>query len=68
MTFRAQPFAAWMIGVACAYVAHRWAPQLSEAVVGMVCAGAAYLLIDMVSGRPNTVDHTGPTPAQGVGA
>ncbi|ANI38605.1 cytosine permease [Mycolicibacterium vaccae] len=53
-TFRTQPFAAWIIGAACAYAVHHWAPQLSEAVVGMVCAAAAYFLIDMVSHRRAT--------------
>lgn len=56
--FRLQPFAAWLLGAACAYAVHHWAPQLSEAVVGMVCAAAAYLLIDVFTGRRKVVDHT----------
>lgn len=68
VTFRAQPFAAWMIGVACAYAVHHWAPQLSEAVAGMVCAAAAYFVIDMVAGRQNEVDHTEPTATEEVAA
>lgn len=57
-TFRAQPFAAWIIGAACAYAVHSGAPQLSEAVVGMVCAAAAYLLIDLFSGRRSATAPT----------
>lgn len=60
-TFRTAPFAAWIIGAACAYATHHWAPQLSEAVVGMVCAAAAYLLIDMISGRQGAADSAEPT-------
>ncbi|GAC70406.1 cytosine permease [Gordonia soli] len=47
--FRVQPFAAWAIGAACAYAVHHWAPQLSEAIVGMVCAAVAYLMIEMIT-------------------
>ncbi|MBU8813112.1 cytosine permease [Mycolicibacterium goodii] len=57
-TFRTQPFAAWIIGAACAFATHHWAPQLSEAVVGMVCAATAYFLIDLVTGRRTAVEHT----------
>lgn len=57
-TFRAQPFAAWIIGAACAYAVHHWAPQLSEAVVGMLCAAVAYFVIDMVSHRRTTVENS----------
>ena len=46
--FRVQPFIAWLIGALCAYAAHRWAPQLSEALVGMVCAAVAYLVVEAV--------------------
>ncbi|MBD0860699.1 cytosine permease [Gordonia sp. zg691] len=57
--FRTQPFAAWIIGAACAYAVHHWAPQLSEAVVGMVCAAAAYFLIELIAPtRRGAVDHT----------
>ncbi|MGE2737645.1 cytosine permease [Mycolicibacterium vaccae] len=54
-TFRTQPFAAWIIGAACAYAVHHWAPHFSEAVVGMVCAAAAYFVIDLVSHRRATL-------------
>ncbi|GAA3710149.1 cytosine permease [Gordonia hankookensis] len=46
--FRVQPFIAWIIGAACAYMVHHWAPQLSEAIVGMVCAAVAYLIVEAV--------------------
>ncbi|MEU4312016.1 cytosine permease [Nocardia sp. NPDC024068] len=46
--FRVQPFAAWAIGAACAYGVHHWAPQLGEAIVGMVCAAVAYLVVEAV--------------------
>ncbi|MGW5384806.1 cytosine permease [Nocardia sp. NPDC003963] len=46
--FRVEPFAAWVIGAACAYAVHHWAPQLSEAIVGMVCAAVAYLVVEAV--------------------
>jgi cytosine permease len=45
---RAQPFIAWIIGAACAYAVHLWAPQLSEALVGMVCAAVAYVIVEAV--------------------
>lgn len=48
VALRIQPFAAWVIGAACAYAVHQWAPQLSEAIVGMVCAAAAYLLVELL--------------------
>lgn len=48
-TFRAQPFAAWLIGAASGYAVHHWAPHFSEAVVGMVAAAVAYLIIDRVT-------------------
>ncbi|MGW6331890.1 cytosine permease [Nocardia rhamnosiphila] len=56
--FRVPPFAAWVIGAACAYAVHHWAPQLSEAIAGMVCAALAYLVIEAIApdriGRPAT--------------
>ncbi|MFW0783535.1 cytosine permease [Gordonia sp. CPCC 206044] len=54
--FRMQPFAAWVIGAACAYAVHHWAPQLSEAIVGMVCAAVAYLIIEAV--LPDRISKT----------
>ena len=46
--FRVQPFLAWVIGAACAYAVHHWAPQLSEALVGMLCAAVAYLILELL--------------------
>ncbi|MGI5223206.1 cytosine permease [Nocardia sp. CA-290969] len=61
--FRIQPFAAWIIGAACAYAVHHWAPQLSEAIVGMVCAAVAYLVVEAVV--PERTGRTAePVPAE----
>lgn len=52
--FRIQPFLAWVVGAACAYMIHHWAPQLSEAIIGIVCAAVAYLIIEaIIPERPN---------------
>lgn len=59
--FRIQPFAAWIIGAACAYAVHHWAPQFSEAIVGMVCAAGAYLIIEAIG-----TSRTDRTPAVGT--
>ncbi|MGW0180743.1 cytosine permease [Nocardia sp. NPDC003345] len=65
---RAQPFVAWFIGAACAYAVHHWAPQLSEALVGMVCAVVAYLVVEAVvperAGRTAVADTTEAEVAQ----
>ena len=50
--FRVQPFAAWVIGAAGAYAVHHWAPQLSEAIVGLVLAAVAYLVVEKVVPEP----------------
>ncbi|MEU1984300.1 cytosine permease [Nocardia sp. NPDC019395] len=61
---RVQPFAAWIIGAACAYAVHHWAPQLSEAIVGMVCAAVAYLLVEAVV--PDRISRTTAVGATGI--
>lgn len=49
--WRVQPFVAWAIGSLCASAVHVWAPQLSEAVVGLLVGGVAYFAIDYVTSR-----------------
>lgn len=49
--WRTAPFAAWGIGSLAAYAVHLWAPQLSEAVAGLLVGGVAYALTELVSQR-----------------
>ena len=55
---RVQPLLAWAIGAAGAYAVHHWAPQLSEAVAGMVIGAISYAAIETVTSR-----SAGPRPA-----
>jgi len=52
--FRVQPFAAWAIGAAGAYAVHAGAPQLSEAIAGVVVGGLAYVVLQLLTGRTAT--------------
>ncbi|WP_127782315.1 cytosine permease [Rhodococcus sp. X156] len=62
-TLRVQPFAAWVIGAAGAYAVHLWAPQLSEAIAGILLGGLAYLAIEGLSrGRSSTMETAAPAP------
>ncbi|GAA14600.1 cytosine permease [Gordonia alkanivorans] len=62
---RAQPFVAWIIGAACAYAVHHWAPQLSEAVVGMICAAGVYMILEFMP--TNGIGRSGATsPSEGT--
>ncbi|MEV3858867.1 cytosine permease [Streptomyces sp. NPDC050095] len=45
-TIRPTAFAAWAIGAAAAGAAHWWAPQLSDAVTGLVVAVVAYAALE----------------------
>ncbi|MEV0320237.1 cytosine permease [Streptomyces sp. NPDC050658] len=51
-TVRPTAFAAWAIGAAAAGVAHWWAPQLSDAVTGLVVAVLAYAVLERVVAAP----------------
>ncbi|MFI6937828.1 cytosine permease [Streptomyces sp. NPDC050418] len=51
MTVRPTAFVAWAIGAAAAGVAHWWAPQLSDAITGLVVAVLAYALLERVGRR-----------------
>lgn len=56
--WRAAPFAAWAIGSLGAYAVHLWAPQLSEAVAGLVVGGLTYAALDRVTLRRMTSEPT----------
>lgn len=58
--WRVQPFVAWAIGSLCATAVHLWAPQLSEAVVGLLVGGVAYVAIDYVTSRSTEVADAEP--------
>ncbi|MER7176911.1 cytosine permease [Streptomyces mesophilus] len=51
MAVRPTAFVAWAIGAAAAGIAHWWAPQLSDAITGLVVAVAAYALLERVGPR-----------------
>jgi cytosine permease len=61
--WRAAPFAAWAIGSLAAFAVHLWAPQLSEAVVGLLVGGLAYAVIDRVTRRADTSEPAAAVPA-----
>jgi cytosine permease len=50
--WRAAPFVAWAIASIGAYAVHVMAPQLSEAIAGIVLGGAVYAVIDAFSPSP----------------
>jgi cytosine permease len=51
---RIEPLLGWAVGAAGAYAVHRWAPQLSEAIAGIVIGALAYTVIEAVSGRTSS--------------
>ncbi len=51
---RPTAFVAWAIGAGAAGVAHWWAPQLSDAVTGLVVAVVAYALLERVGPQTRT--------------
>jgi cytosine permease len=61
--WRAAPFAAWAIGSLGAYAVHLWAPQLSEAVAGLVVGGLSYAALDRVSVRRTVAEPSMSVPA-----
>lgn len=58
--WRVQPFVAWAIGSLCATAVHLWAPQLSEAAVGLLVGSLAYVAIDYVTSRSTEVADAEP--------
>ncbi len=52
--WRVQPFLAWALGSLAAYAVHVWAPQLSEAVAGLLVGALAYSAIEAFTPRPAT--------------
>lgn len=52
--WRVQPFLAWALGSLAAYAVHVWAPQLSEAVAGLLVGALAYSAIEAFTPRPTT--------------
>ena len=52
--WRVQPFLAWAIGSLAAYAVHVWAPQLSEAVAGLLVGALAYSAIEAFTPRFTT--------------
>lgn len=46
--WRVQPFAAWAVGTSAALAVYLWAPQLSQALVGMAVGGVVYAVIERV--------------------
>jgi cytosine permease len=50
--WRAAPFVAWAIASIGAYAVHVMAPQLSEAIAGIVLGGVVYAVIDAFSPSP----------------
>ncbi|WP_199548171.1 cytosine permease [Streptomyces sp. N35] len=51
MVVRPTAFVAWAIGAAAAGIAHWWAPQLSDAITGLVVAVVAYALLERTGPR-----------------
>ncbi|AJF68108.1 cytosine permease [Streptomyces vietnamensis] len=53
VTVRPTAFLAWAVGAAGAGLAHWFAPQLSDAVTGLVVAIVAYAVLERVVSRPS---------------
>lgn len=70
--WRVTPFVAWGTGSVAALVVHLVAPQLSEAVVGLLVGAAAYALVDRTTRRdtgataPDTLETAAPASPQPV--
>jgi cytosine permease len=52
---RPTAFGAWAVGAGAAAIAHWWAPQLSDAVTGLVVAVVAYAVLERVLPQPEGV-------------
>jgi cytosine permease len=66
-TLRMQPFIAWIVGSVGAYAVHVWAPQLSEAVAGMIIGALAYVVVEAVMPRSVSQPATHPAPSVETG-
>lgn len=58
--WRVQPFAAWVTASLAATAVHNWAPQLSEAIVGLLVGAVAYFAIEAVGNRRSQPAHVEP--------
>ncbi|MFD0073191.1 cytosine permease [Streptomyces sp. NPDC127166] len=58
---RPTAFVAWAIGAAAGGAAHWWAPQLSDAVTGLVVAVVAYAVLERAVSRPSEPEDRSPT-------
>lgn len=50
--WRVPPFLAWAIGSLAAALVHVWAPQLSEAIAGLVVGALSYAAIESFNREP----------------
>lgn len=55
IAWRPQAFLAWGAGSLMAILAHLFAPQISEAVVGLLVGGLVYAVIERVSAKPTAI-------------
>lgn len=55
IAWRPQAFLAWGAGSLMAILAHLFAPQISEAVVGLLVGGLVYAVIERVSTKPTAI-------------
>jgi cytosine permease len=58
--WRVAPFLAWAVGSIAAAAVHVWAPQLSEALAGLIVGGLAYAAIERATAAPDEQ----PAPAE----
>ncbi len=58
--WRVQPFLAWALGSLAAYAVHVWAPQLSEAVAGLLVGALAYSAIEALPHDPQRGSRPSP--------
>jgi cytosine permease len=59
--WRPAPFVAWAVASIGSYAVHVFAPQLSEAVAGLLLGGVVYAVIDALS--PSTAPEAASVPA-----
>ncbi|MCZ4077006.1 cytosine permease [Rhodococcus sp. H36-A4] len=61
--WRTSPFIAWAAGSLVAYIVHLWAPQLSEAIAGLLVGGLVYLALDRAGTKRADSEPTVAVPA-----
>ncbi|HET9256549.1 MAG TPA: cytosine permease, partial [Pseudonocardiaceae bacterium] len=66
--FRWEPFASWAAGSAAALLAHQFAPWLSDAIIGMVVAAAAYTAACAATKRSPALTPSPPPAMDGARA